>query len=1369
MKPLTFRYFLRFFALTALFAVSSCGVALAQNSPKAKKHYTKLQKLKESGKATFKEITDLTNKSVNAERELGDNADFDFIGNLQFQYARYFISEDYYGLASKLFYFSAISFQTGGNFNDAQRALHQSAMFQDSSLKYQSKYLENGDSLGRRFTRLPIHSVDSAHGDTTWYTMQFGTRDSIYLNQTGSVVTIYDSKNPKRQVEFYGTATVEHVEFGRSHWYVVIDEEFKKKGIDLQAGDLVYTKAIYDHNSYQGLISDMVALGVTFLDDYRHPMMSHRSVLYTLSEKQENLILDMMVTMVQGTAKSLYKPGTTTSNMTPLEGGGFDGINMWEAMLKTTREDMKVFLRFVKDYPGKYMGRRFRIDETYATWIINSTPVGDSETEIIRDKYDQISNSNDLDAWTQQFGRYMDVSEMDYSFITDQVYSYISEEKYIAADSLTDQWVQICNTLKMDSLHLEFKVLKSFILSSREKYDDAIDGFREILKVDSQNVNAIWYLANTYLQNDEYSRALKQYQILKDMYPYYAGGHGMYGWTLLKMARNQEALGNLKKAYELDSFSATYIMNYAHGVLIMGKNKEARRIYERLFENMQDTATFYEGLIADFDFFIENGRKADEFTIEKRYAKAQWRKQHRFKTIGNQFFERGKVLEDKEQYANAALQFDSAILYEKQGLVVRYKTLRNYHRWAAYNYYKDKNHPMALERYINAWEINRNHINDASMEIKDLEAISNEYSWLDNDVMEDMYEQMQHAAQRKLKSQRRSNNFYMLSIGLNGDSISGYALAEQDASKIAELAMAKTGLVFDESHVDVLHGKNATKHNIDSAIDFVINNSLAGDCFMLYFSGKTKNDNILLDSQIISNQDILVWLSQMSATKKIILIDAENASLVSDYISEQNEQVRDFSTKSVTFMISNGRVEMPEAQGGLFTSYVMNALNGAAATSWSNTYLEASSDDKQIAYVTAKSLEGFMYGTMSLGNLQFDLKSYSTGVDFPLTFVNAGSYSIDTLPPMIYMPNVISSEGKRGGQTKRIAVVKTVNGQALDESGIAEIRVNGQLVNFSQNGKFTLSNKFAKTSIKLVISAKDKNGNEAIDSFIVNLKEDNFEDPSLNDRDPINYALLFATNEYDEWTHLKNPTEDVRKIAQLLRQNYGFKVEVVENATIEEMTLKLEEYMDKTYAEQDQLFIYFAGHGLFDTKNRGFVVAKDSKKDDHTKRSYLRFKQLTGDLNESYGCNHVFLALDVCFGGAAFDKFDAVNIGGSSLEEILQNKEKFIRGTLKITSRILVTSGGIEYVPDESVFAKKFIETLKTNGAEKNGILTLDDFADNFQTLATIQDSEIPTTPQYGYFGDHQPYGDFLFIYQNASKPKSDGMTKTQILAEKKQ
>ena len=75
------------------------------------------------------------------------------------------------------------------------------------------------------------------------------------------------------------------------------------------------------------------------------------------------------------------------------------------------------------------------------------------------------------------------------------------------------------------------------------------------------------------------------------------------------------------------------------------------------------------------------------------------------------------------------------------------------------------------------------------------------------------------------------------------------------------------------------------------------------------------------------------------------------------------------------------------------------------------------------------------------------------------------------------------------------------------------------------------------------------------------------------------YALLFATNEYDTWQHLNNPISDADAIAEVLKDGYGFETEVVKNRTRAEIIAKLTEYTKtwrgQPYGKANQLLIFF--------------------------------------------------------------------------------------------------------------------------------------------------------------------------------------------------
>ncbi|MGJ3236898.1 caspase family protein [Marivirga sp.] len=236
------------------------------------------------------------------------------------------------------------------------------------------------------------------------------------------------------------------------------------------------------------------------------------------------------------------------------------------------------------------------------------------------------------------------------------------------------------------------------------------------------------------------------------------------------------------------------------------------------------------------------------------------------------------------------------------------------------------------------------------------------------------------------------------------------------------------------------------------------------------------------------------------------------------------------------------------------------------------------------------------------------------------------------------------------------------------------------------------------------------------------------------------YALVFATDKYDNWSDLVNPVNDGKTIAEQLKKLYGFQVEVVENPTQNEVFEKILEYNRKSYKPQDQLMIFFAGHGQFDEDfGEGYVVAKNSLANDKSKTSYISHARLRSVIN-NIPCEHIFLAMDVCFGGT-FDPRIAANRGLQSFE---QDDKEMLARKLSYKTRRYLTSGGKEYVSDgipgeHSPFARKVLEALKDLGGSDR-ILTLTELYTYLERLKPA--------PRSGTFGDNEALSDFVFVGQ---------------------
>jgi hypothetical protein len=237
------------------------------------------------------------------------------------------------------------------------------------------------------------------------------------------------------------------------------------------------------------------------------------------------------------------------------------------------------------------------------------------------------------------------------------------------------------------------------------------------------------------------------------------------------------------------------------------------------------------------------------------------------------------------------------------------------------------------------------------------------------------------------------------------------------------------------------------------------------------------------------------------------------------------------------------------------------------------------------------------------------------------------------------------------------------------------------------------------------------------------------------------YVLLFATDQYDHWSDLVNPIDDAQSIAKVLKEKYGFETEILENPNQDDVYNKLREYAERKFKPQDQLMIFFAGHGYFDeTFGEGFVVAKNSLENDNARTSFISHNRLRGII-QNIPTEHIFLAMDVCFGGT----FDPVIASARGMEAMETSDSEYMVRKLSHRTRKYLTSGGKEYVSDgipgkHSPFTLRMLQAFAEGGG-----------SDRILTLAEIKTyvEKLKPEPRLGSFGDDKNESDFLFVSKN--------------------
>ena len=230
------------------------------------------------------------------------------------------------------------------------------------------------------------------------------------------------------------------------------------------------------------------------------------------------------------------------------------------------------------------------------------------------------------------------------------------------------------------------------------------------------------------------------------------------------------------------------------------------------------------------------------------------------------------------------------------------------------------------------------------------------------------------------------------------------------------------------------------------------------------------------------------------------------------------------------------------------------------------------------------------------------------------------------------------------------------------------------------------------------------------------------------------HALIIGNNEYRHLPKLETAVRDAQAIAELLQSRYGFKITLLLNADRETMLAAMNE-LRGSLEPDDNLLIYYAGHGTLDRQSRtGFWLPVDAKDDSDI--NWIANDTLTRHLRAMLS-RHVMVIADSCYSGAL------VRSAQANLKTPRERLE-WLRRMSERRSRTAIVSGGLEPVTDagrngHSVFANALLAALRDNEGMIDG-QTL------FRQISRPVVLNADQTPLYSDVrrADHEG-GDFIF------------------------
>jgi Caspase domain len=346
--------------------------------------------------------------------------------------------------------------------------------------------------------------------------------------------------------------------------------------------------------------------------------------------------------------------------------------------------------------------------------------------------------------------------------------------------------------------------------------------------------------------------------------------------------------------------------------------------------------------------------------------------------------------------------------------------------------------------------------------------------------------------------------------------------------------------------------------------------------------------------------------------------------------------------------------------------------------------------------------------------------------------------TVDVTAPEIELtePTVVSTRGfKRVGSALDISTSNStilVRGIARDTNGVARVLVNGDEALLRQvPGGISFESQvlLALGTNNIEINAVDKFRNEKSLSIVVTREQTGIQGEY--------HALVMAVQDYSDksMVSLEHPIRDAQEFVDVLTKDYSFnKLNVTFLKNPDRRTiLRAFGELQRTLKEDDNLLIFYAGHGYWDEAVRqGYWLPSNASAGD--KSEWLSNSDIR-DYIRGIKTRHTLLISDACFSGGIFKTRDPFIKPDISIQKAYE-----------FPSRRAITSGSLKSVPDESVFLKYLIKRLSENDqkyiyAQKIYIEMKD---------AVINNSPSHQTPLYGVISEtgDEGEGDFVFVHK---------------------
>lgn len=545
-----------------------------------------------------------------------------------------------------------------------------------------SIYYEYSDKDYRKSFMVSIDKVLWRKGKTFRVKLDLGLNDGLKNGVVAFPVSLSTSEGEAERKFQLGKGEIVKVGAWSSEAEVEIYDETDTLNW-VRKGDLIETRILSKFKD-ETSIYKLLANNITFTNNKKKPFVSPRYIVNYDSKKFQELMLLLMSGQVAET-EEYTREGDQFLN--PATEGQNQGKSIHDLFLEPDTGDIHDFLGFVLAFPRKYIGKPYKINETYATWLINNSP---STPGVILDSL-LMENRLERQLAILEFNK-ADLNKEFYETWADRAEEYSDKQNFELANKASKLILLVADFLKSDNIraygyyHVAETYKTQSIYNAAINYYDSSANLYLRLKDTLEYARAIYKRGDSYSDWAKYNLAINDFTkaeaILKKKL-----AKGNYfeeskllayilwdkGFTVSEKGDNTAAIASYKEAEKvLDKIDGSKYdrgLLYRNIALVLKKQGQ----YENALENFKKSGTLFYAYGSPSKYARAFDDLADTYFKMGNYRKAI--------SLYNKAFDLKTSIDDKsgagfsksnigQAYWNLG-NYDSAIVYHREAIVLR--------------------------------------------------------------------------------------------------------------------------------------------------------------------------------------------------------------------------------------------------------------------------------------------------------------------------------------------------------------------------------------------------------------------------------------------------------------------------------------------------------------------------------------------------------------------------------------------------------------------------------------------------------------------------------------------------------------------------